>query len=583
MNQGSPSTPSCGTVSTFKFQRSLLQQSSTTHKEVHIMARYIISLPVLLLSLLLAGCGGGGGGGGGTTSPTAASTYWVGGSVTGLPAGQSVTLLDNGVSGVDVSADGTFQFPDQLANGANYAITIGAQPTTGSVCAVTDGMGMINGQDVLNIAVTCSPPNVIGGTISGLTTGSLTLLDNSTDPVTVSSAASSNGTISFQFPTELATGQAYTVTVQTQPTGETCTVSGGTGVAGSPSSPAITVQCGTGKTEYVYVANQTASSLSAYSIGSTGTLAPDGSSLPNLPQFPTALAVDSTGTTLYVANDSPANSVSAYAINPGGSLSSPGVTTSTGNDSNSYAVTVSPQGFVYVANSGQGVPGTVSGFNFASSTGFSPLAGSPFSAGINPESVAVNPAGTFAFVANFGGDTISVYAIDPTTGALSQVGSVATGVNPFDIAINPEGTFLYAANYGSANVSVYSISSKGVLSPIAGSPFAAGTKPFSVAINPAGTFAYVVNEADNTISTYAINPTSGALTAINSTTGTGASPHAIAIDPTGEFAYVANYSGNTISEYKITTSGPSAGTLSSNGSMPVPAGSGPNAVVIAQP
>ncbi len=556
------------------------------------MARYIIFLPVLVLSLLLAGCGGGGGSGGGTTSPTAAPTYWVGGSVTGLPAGQSVTLLDNGVSGVDVSADGTFQFPDQLANGANYAITIGAQPTTGSVCAVTDGMGMINGQDVLNIAVTCSPPNVIGGTISGLTTGSLTLLDNSTDPVTVSSssAANSNGTISFQFPTELATGQAYTVTVQTQPTGETCTVSGGTGVAGSSSSTAVTVKCGSTH-EYVYVANQTASSLSAYSIGSTGTLAPDGSSLPNLPQFPTALAVDSTGTTLYVANDSPANSVSAYAINPGGSLSSHGVTTSTGNDSNSYAVTVSPQGFVYVANSGQGVPGNVSAFTFDASpaTGFSPIPGSPFTAGINPESVAVNPAGTFAFVANFGGNTISVFAIDPTTGALSPVGTpVPTGVDPYGtIAINPEGTFLYVANYGSNSVSAYSISSKGTLAPIAGSPFTAGTKPFSLAINPAGTFAYVVNALDNTIWTYAINPTSGALTLMNSQanppTGTGASPHAIAIDPTGEFAYVANHDGNTVSAYKITTSGPSAGALSQIGSTPIAAASGPNSVVIAQP
>jgi YVTN family beta-propeller protein len=36
-------------------------------------------------------------------------------------------------------------------------------------------------------------------------------------------------------------------------------------------------------------------------------------------------------------------------------------------------------------------------------------------------SVAVNPAGTFAYVANENSNDVSAYSIDPTTGALTAV------------------------------------------------------------------------------------------------------------------------------------------------------------------
>ena len=53
-------------------------------------------------------------------------------------------------------------------------------------------------------------------------------------------------------------------------------------------------------------------------------------------------------------------------------------------------------------------------------------------------------------------------------------------------------SFAYVANSGSANVSAYVIADgTGVLTPIAGSPFAAGTIPFSVTVSPNGAFAYV--------------------------------------------------------------------------------------------
>lgn len=51
-------------------------------------------------------------------------------------------------------------------------------------------------------------------------------------------------------------------------------------------------------------------------------------------------------------------------------------------------------------------------------------------AGLDPESVTVDPSGKFAYVANVGGD-VSAYTINATTGALTSIGpAVAAGHSP---------------------------------------------------------------------------------------------------------------------------------------------------------
>src|ERR1700689_233394 len=78
----------------------------------------------------------------------------------------------------------------------------------------------------------------IGGTASGLISGrSVTLLDNGTNALSVTA----NGT--FTFTTALATGAAYKVTVGTQPSGETCTVTSGTGKVASANVTNVAVAC----------------------------------------------------------------------------------------------------------------------------------------------------------------------------------------------------------------------------------------------------------------------------------------------------------------------------------------------------
>ena len=75
--------------------------------------------------------------------------------------------------------------------------------------------------------ITPPPPSTytIGGTVSGLVGAGLVLQNNSGDNQSVSA----NG--AFTFSTSIDSGAAYSVTVSTEPTGQNCTVTNGSGKA----------------------------------------------------------------------------------------------------------------------------------------------------------------------------------------------------------------------------------------------------------------------------------------------------------------------------------------------------------------
>ena len=124
-------------------------------------------LTVLMLSGLLAACGGGsgavsvpaqGGGGSGVVS-VPVQDYQITGSITGLNAGTSVSLLDNGNDTLAVFANGNFTFPTQLPSGATYNVTITAQPA-GQFCSVSGGSGTVASGNVTGVQINCIPAQV---------------------------------------------------------------------------------------------------------------------------------------------------------------------------------------------------------------------------------------------------------------------------------------------------------------------------------------------------------------------------------------------------------------------------------------
>jgi hypothetical protein len=118
------------------------------------LARHLrILAPVLVAAGLLSDCGGssGYGGGGGSSS----GLYTIGGTVTGLDSGTSVTLQNNAGDNTTVSADGSFAFPTGLAYTSSYAVTVLTQPT-GRTCFVVNGAGTVPTTNVTSVTVACT-------------------------------------------------------------------------------------------------------------------------------------------------------------------------------------------------------------------------------------------------------------------------------------------------------------------------------------------------------------------------------------------------------------------------------------------
>jgi 6-phosphogluconolactonase len=247
------------------------------------------------------------------------------------------------------------------------------------------------------------------------------------------------------------------------------------------------------------------------------------------------------------------------------------------------SVAVDPSGrFAYVANECDSCSrGRISAYTINSSTGaLRAVAGSPFAAGELPISVTVDPLGRFVYVANFLGG-VSAYTINGSTGALRAVAGApfAAGLQPWSVTVDPSGRFAYVTNSGDSTVSAYTINgSTGALSVVAGSPFAAGNFPFSVAVDPSGQFAYVANEGDDNVSAYAINSSTGALRPVaGSPFASGQFPYSLAVDPSGRFAYVANAVDNTVSAYAINSS---TGALRAAAGSPFATGNSPQSVTV---
>lgn len=82
--------------------------------------------------------------------------FTLGGTVSGVPAGQAVVLTNAGGEDLAVAADGAFTFARPLAAGASYSVTVKTAPA-GSGCVVRNGSGVVAAAAVNTVAVRCAP------------------------------------------------------------------------------------------------------------------------------------------------------------------------------------------------------------------------------------------------------------------------------------------------------------------------------------------------------------------------------------------------------------------------------------------
>jgi 6-phosphogluconolactonase len=379
-----------------------------------------------------------------------------------------------------------------LPNGASYDITVTTQPTTPSqTCVVANGQGTIADADVTDISVTCTTTParfLLGqGVVGGVSCVGASAIDSATGALT-STGAAPLCSVPIQVPIV--------------PDGE---------MAVEPQG------------KFLYVANPNGQ------IGFLDTLAIDRNSgavtyVQSGEQVEIrAVAADPSGKFLFVSNDGPgglSGGIGAAMIDPAsGALTFPSGGGYLFPNGEPGPLTVDPLGrFVYVAfGSSQNM---VVALSFNSTTGALSQIASPVALD-GYRWVVAHPSGRFLYVVSDTSNSIAAFNVDPANGTLTPIAGspFPAGSDPSSAAVDPSGNYLYVANDVSNDISAYTIDhSSGQLTPISGSPFPTRQAPTAVAIEPLGHFLYVSSgdfiNASAGVSAYEIGST-GALTEIS--------------------------------------------------------------------
>jgi 6-phosphogluconolactonase (cycloisomerase 2 family) len=298
--------------------------------------------------------------------------------------------------------------------------------------------------------------------------------------------------------------------------------------------------------KFAYVPNVADNTISSYSSDpATGKLSAVGTPIPS-GVAPQAVAVSRRGDVAFVASAGPtpmtaAGTVSAYAISATGALSGIGGSLPTGKGPSSLAADRTGR-FLYVANA---YDATISGYAVDLISGALTVNGAPTLVSFDPIGVVVDPTGRNVYA--LGVDRVAVYELDETSGAitLSQVTYPNFVPSPIllpasgasQITVDPSGNFAYIPIFSAKMVAVFQIDPySGVLYSL--QTITTGRANTSIAIDPTGRYAYTADLTDNTVSAYSVNQTTGALTVIGSPLPVGANALAIATDFSGKFVYV---------------------------------------------
>ncbi|HUM99018.1 MAG TPA: hypothetical protein PLI96_00860 [Halothiobacillus sp.] len=120
------------------------------------------ALTLVLTTMTLTGCNSD------SSTPTSADvtppltsaihSYTIGGKATGFVSSTQLTLQNNEGDDLTLTTEGSFIFPEKIATGASYNVTIKTQPTDGSLFGITYGSGTVGSNPVTS--VTLSPINL---------------------------------------------------------------------------------------------------------------------------------------------------------------------------------------------------------------------------------------------------------------------------------------------------------------------------------------------------------------------------------------------------------------------------------------
>jgi DNA-binding beta-propeller fold protein YncE len=313
-----------------------------------------------------------------------------------------------------------------------------------------------------------------------------------------------------------------------------------------------------------------------YNVNSNGTLVVGGPPV-RAGTTPTAMAVDATGTLLFVANYG-SDAIMVFGTSTG----TPTLQTSfpvqipvASGGSGPVALAVAPGNFpcidnrtitnpvtrvcyaLYAANQ---ISGTVTAYDYFLDSGGTFVRGS------------IDLNGNFTVGGTVAGSPYSA-GTNPSGLAFSRCAGVTSSTRGTACAAG-DGNNLFVANSGSDNISIFAAciqletchlgesSPDGTLFPV-GSPVAAGSGPTTVLVNGSADFVYVVDSGSNQISEYQYAPFTGALAPIGVTSASSTPLLFGAITP----GWVVAASNGALSSYQIGSDGTLTAPASGQGTI----------------
>jgi 6-phosphogluconolactonase len=239
------------------------------------------------------------------------------------------------------------------------------------------------------------------------------------------------------------------------------------------------------------------------------------------------LVVDKTGKMLFVANYGSGN-VASFAIKADGSIGDrtgfdqhhgSSIDRARQEGPHAHAVVLSPDNrFLFVPDLGtdqvkiyrvDAVKGTFTPNNPPFAT---------VKAGLGPRHFTFGRGAKFAYVLCEMGSSVVVFSYDPAKGSLTPVQTISnlppgfTGEdNSAEIEVDSSGRFLYASNRGHDSITVFAIDpAKGTLTQVQVVP-TQGKTPRNFAIDPTGKYLIAENQDSNNMVVFAIDQTDGKL------------------------------------------------------------------------
>jgi 6-phosphogluconolactonase (cycloisomerase 2 family) len=299
---------------------------------------------------------------------------------------------------------------------------------------------------------------------------------------------------------------------------------------------------------YVLVAqstfvNNSETGVEAFAIASDGKLGSGTTTVLKGGVLPVAMAIDSSGKFLFIADSSP-GAVSVLSIGSGGALTE---------------IPNSP--FLLPTQIGGPIP---SASAVAVSSTKYPPAYAICSANVPPatENLYVTDATSY-YVLN--------YSV-ASSGVLTFVSQNVTGTDPAGVTVDPCNRFVYVSNSLGNSVSAFTICNTVTLPnctladfsllPVNGSPFntSPGAGPGPLMMDAYANYLYVLDSSGSTagtggISAFAVSSVSGSLTALSPPLiNTNSYPTSMAIRSDDSWLFVANSDSANLSEYAITPS-----------------------------